>query len=299
MSPGTVAIVGTGEMGSAVGGLLHAHSLDVITNLSGRSPHSTALAKAAGMRDVGNDGSLVGEADLILSILPPAHAVGFAQTVAAALKANGANVLFAECNAVSPETTRRIEGIITQAGSSFVDAGILGPPPRPDSSNTIFYASGEHAARLAGLNGFGLRVKDIGDVIGHASAIKMCYAAITKGLWALAIEALVATRALGIEEPFMAELQDSQAVLHGRFAKSIPGIPPKAERWIPEMLEIAATFDSVGLTPRIFEGAADMYRLMHSSPLGAEKQGKRVRGTDLPDVLKVMAEALSPPDRSE
>jgi L-threonate 2-dehydrogenase len=292
MPLGTVAVVGIGEMGSAVGTLLHAHGLDVITNLNGRGPRSTALAKAAGMRDVGDDQALVREADMVLSILPPSHAVSFAGIIARALHASAAKTLFVDCNAVSPETTRQAESIIIEAGSSFIDAGILGPPPRPDSAKTIFYASGEQAERLAALNDFGLRVKPIGPVIGHASAFKMCYAGITKGLWALATENLVACRALGIEEPFMAEFQESQSALLGMFSKNIPGIPPKALRWIPEMEEIAATFQSVGLTPRMLEGAADMYRLMQSSPLGAETPDNRTRGTDLPDVVKVMAEAL-------
>lgn len=292
MPLGTVAIIGTGEMGSAVGRLLHTHGLDVITNLSGRGPHSVARAEADGIRDVGNEQDLVREADIILSILPPSQAITFAETVATALNTTAATTLFVDCNAVSPETTCEAEKIISGAGSSFVDAGILGPPPRPDSSKTRFYASGEQAARFAELNEFGLQVKTIGDVIGHASAFKICYAAITKGLWALALESLVASRALGIEEAFMAELQDSQAVLHGMFTRSTPGIPPKAERWVPEMEEIAATFRSVGLTPRMFEGAADMYRLMQSSPLGAETPDNRTRGTDLPDLVKVMSEAL-------
>lgn len=296
---GTVAIVGAGEMGSAVGALLRVHGLDVITNLSDRGARSKALAKAAGMRDVGNDGSLVREANLILSILPPSYAISFAETVAAALNATGANVLFADCNAISPETTRRVEGIVVAAGSSFVDAGILGPPARKDSSKTFFYASGEGATRLAELADFGLQVKAIGDVVGHASAIKMCYAAITKGLWALATETLVASRALGIEEPFMAEFQDSQADLHTKFKNNIPGIPPKAERWVPEMEEIAATFHSVGLTPRILEGAADMYRLMQSSPLGAETPDNRISGKNLPDLVKVMFEALPSPNQDD
>ena len=123
---------------------------------------------------------LVTEADLVLSIIPPAQAVNVARQVADALRSAHADTPFADCNAVSPETTRAMAGIIDDAGGRFMDASIIGGPPRRGASPR-FYVSGEHASVLAELDGKGIDVRTMGGPIGRASAIKMCYAALTKG----------------------------------------------------------------------------------------------------------------------
>ena len=145
------------------------------------------------------------EAEIVLSILVPAQAIALAERIAAALAASGARPLYVDCNAIAPQTTRRIAEIIEGAGARFVDAGIIGPPPKPGTSTTRFYASGEDAGAFARLGDFGLDVRVVGDQPGQASALKMCYAALTKGTTALMTQLSVAAARLGVSEALRAE----------------------------------------------------------------------------------------------
>src|SRR5262249_4071244 len=157
-----------------------------------------------------------------------------------AVRATGADLLFAECNAIAPQTVREIGEVVTAAGARFVDAGIIGSPPRPGAGRTHRDTAGEHAAEFAALKAHGLRLHDVGRRIGQASGLKMCYAAITKGLTALGTELLTAGAAMGLEVPLRAELQGSQRGLLDWLERQIPSMPPKAYRWVGEMEEIAA-----------------------------------------------------------
>ena len=202
----TAAVMSPGDMGHAVGAALRAGGLRVITCLEGRSARSRALAKQAGIEAVPDDETLVREADVLLSILVPSEARALAERLAAALRRTHANLLYVDCNAIAPQTVRAIAGLVEPAGARFVDAGIVGGPPRLDrpGSGPKVYASGEHAPEFARLRDYGLDVRVIGTEVGHASALKMCYAALTKGLTALGTELLVAGRVLGIAEALTA-----------------------------------------------------------------------------------------------
>ena len=290
----TVAVMSPGDMGHAVGGALRAGGLRVITCLEGRSARSRALAEQAGIEAVPDDETLVREADVLLSILVPSEAQARAERLAAALRRTRADLLYVDCNAIAPQTVRAIADVVEAAGARFVDAGIIGGPPRLDrpGGGPKVYASGQHAPALSRLRDHGLDVRVMGTEVGQASALKMCYAALTKGLTALGTELLVAGRALGISDALEAELRGSQGQLYGGFERSVPGMPPKAYRWVGEMEEIAATFGAVGLTPKILEGAADLYRFVEQTPLGQETPEQRTRGTTLDEVVEILAEAL-------
>jgi 3-hydroxyisobutyrate dehydrogenase-like beta-hydroxyacid dehydrogenase len=262
----TVGIISPGDMGHVVGQVLRAHGLRVITSLQGRSARTQALADQAGIEDVGLLQNLVREADIVLSILVPAEAIPAAQQVARAIHKTGKALLYVDCNAIAPQTVRQIETIIMDAGGHFVDASIIGPPPRKPGA-TRFYASGPHAADFAVLRLFGLEIVQLGTESGQASAFKMCYAALTKGLTALGTELFVAAEALGVAQALDQELQQSQPVLYDLLKRQIPGMPPKARRWVGEMEEIAQTFAQIGLTPQILAGAADMYRFVGQTEL--------------------------------
>src|SRR5438067_7404767 len=107
MEIGTVAVMTPGEMGHAIGRALRAGGLRVITCLRGRSARTTALAAAAGIVDVADEAVLVREADLLLAILVPAQARAQAERLAA-VRATGVDLLYADCNAIAPQTTREI-----------------------------------------------------------------------------------------------------------------------------------------------------------------------------------------------
>lgn len=261
----TVGILSPGDMGHTVGERLKAHGLRVIAHLADRSARTRGLAEKAGIEEVVSYDSLVEEADVVLCILVPAEAAAAAQTVAEALRRTGNDLLYADCNAVAPQTTIDIAETITEAGGRFVDASIIGPPPRREGA-TRFYASGAHAGDLAKLEDFGLDVPVISDSVGDASAIKMCYAGMTKGLTALCTNLLVAAEALGIRDALIEEWGLSQEAMLDR-VQGLPNMPPKSRRWVGEMEEIAATMAGVGLSPKFHEGAADLYRLVGASAL--------------------------------
>jgi len=265
----TVALMSPGDMGQAVGALLKRRGARVITNLAGRSERTTGLARAAGIENVADDVGLVESADVLLSIVAPAEAEALAARFAPAIAQAGGDIVYADCNAVAPATAVRIAGVIEHAGGQMVDAGIVGPPPREDSRATRFYASGQAAGVLAGLNDVGLDVRVIGEQIGEASALKMCYAALNKGTIALMTGVSVMAERLGVADAFDQEMAQSQQAQRERMHRQVPGMVPKAHRWIGEMEEIASTLAAADLPPAVFQGIADIYRLVAAHPLAA------------------------------
>ncbi len=284
----TVGINSPGEMGQVMGALLKKNGLRVIAALEGRSARTRRLAGEAGIEDVGTLARLVTEAGMVLSVLVPGAAVAAARETAAAMGAADSRPLYVDCNAISPATTRQAGQAITEAGARFVDASIIGPPPRKPG-DARFYASGEHAGDFALLADYGLDVRVLGPEIGQASGIKMCYAGLTKGLAALSTEVLVAAERLGLSEALTAEFKSSQPFLFEHMAHWVPAAPPKAHRWIAEMEEIAATYEQVGLTPRMELGAADMCRFMAQTPLGKEAPEERDKSRSLAAVVTILA----------
>src|SRR5439155_20391449 len=123
--------------------------------------------------------------DFMLLILPPGNAVALASCFAPVVTASNIKPVSVECKAVTQPTTERIAAVIAPTGSPFVDAGIIGPPPKPNDPGPRFYASGPEAPRFATLRQFGLDVRVLGGPISAASALKMSYAGITKGTQAL------------------------------------------------------------------------------------------------------------------
>ena len=266
MSLETVAILSPGDMGHTVGRVLVEHGLRVITCLKERSQRTRSLAESAGILDVPTFQALVSEADIILSILVPSRAAKVAEMVSETIIETQAKVLYADCNAISPQTTCRISETVANVGANYLDVSIIGPPPRSEGV-TRFYVSGPSLGLFSQLNQFGLDIRPLGDKVGKASAIKMCYAALTKGLSALCIELLTASKLLGVSESLASEFQLSQASLYERMERSIPSLPSKSRRWVGEMEEIAATFAELGLTPKILDGAADVFRFVGDTQL--------------------------------
>lgn len=288
MAISTVAILSPGDMGHAVGQRLREHELDVITCLAGRSERTRRLADAAGLRDVATMEELVERSDLVMSMTVSAAVPEVCQQVADALTATGSDTLFAECNAVSPQLVRELEPIITGAGGRFVDASIIGGPPRSGYS-PHFYASGPFAAEFEQLNGFGLEVLKLDGETGQASGIKMCYAAMTKGSWALYSQLLMAAELMGLTEPLLEEFRSGQPAVLQRMERTIPTVPPRSRRWVSEMEEIRDTFAHLGMTAHLFEGVADMYRFIGDTPLGEEFPESRDRDRSFTDTIRELA----------
>jgi 3-hydroxyisobutyrate dehydrogenase-like beta-hydroxyacid dehydrogenase len=137
--PPIVAVIAPGMMGSAVAKRLTSTGVQVRTPLAGRSAATVARARAAGMSDAPYE--QIAEADFILSIVPPGEALSLAESLAPAMRAAKRKPIYVDCNAISPETVLRIDRVVRETGASFVDGGIIGPPPEPDSAKTRIYLS--------------------------------------------------------------------------------------------------------------------------------------------------------------
>ena len=286
-----VGVMSPGDMGQAVAAQIKSKGLRVVAALDGRSERSRALARAAGLEDVGTLERMVAECDVILSIMNPAAAEDFAGTAAMAIAQSTRKPLFVDCNAVSPATVQAMAREIAAAGGTLVDGGIIGPPPRGTAKPRL-YVSGRDAARLTALETPQLIVRVVGERVGEASALKMCYGAMTKGATALALELLIAARHLGVEEALERELLDTRREVYEWIIGALPVMPPKAYRWVPEMEQEAATFAEIGMTPRILQGAADMYAFVADTPLGRETPENRDRSRTGRDVVRELADAL-------
>lgn len=278
----TVAVVVPGAMGAAVGARLAENGVTVLTSLAGRSQASAARAAAAGMSPA-SDSELVG-ADIFLSIVPPGDALALAQRFTPALQATSRKPLYVDCNAVSPETVARIATVVSATGAGFVDGGIIGGPPRKGDRGPRIYVSGADATRLDVLGRYGLDIRVLDAGVGGASALKMAYGGLNKGVIALgAAMALAASRA-GVADAFQTELASSQRALLTQLARGVPDMFPKAYRWVAEMEEVAA-FAGSDAERETYTGIAALYR--------------RLAGDTARDEIDALAGFFAPPPSSQ
>ena len=286
-----VGVVSPGDMGQAIAGRLKESGLNVYAALDGRSERTKTLAREAGLTDRGSMEKLVATCELVLSVINPGEALNVAREVAAAMKKTARKIALADLNAVSPQTAREADRMIREAGGMFIDGGIIGPPPRGEKDKPRIYVSGPDAYLFEQINHPNLLIRVLSERVGDASGVKMCYAAMTKGTTALAVELLVAARKLGVEQALEKELRESRSDVFDWQMKNIAVMPPKAYRWVPEMQEIAKTFGELGLTRRIFEGATDIYALVAATPLGKESpEQARKKGRSGLDVTRELAD---------
>jgi len=249
-----VALLHPGEMGAAVGACLKGRA-SVVCALADRSAATVARAKAAGLEDAGSLEEALRRSGTVFSVCPPHGALALAQQVAAC----GFKGLYVDANAIAPETARSVGRVVEAAGARFVDAGIIGPPPaKPGTTAMVLCgaASGEAAALLAGS---ALKTQLLEGPIGSASALKACYAAWTKGTWLLLASICAAAEREGVG----AALRERWAATHPQLVEqfSAPSTnPPKAWRWLGEMEEIAAMFESAGQPGGFLLAAAEVCR---------------------------------------
>jgi putative dehydrogenase len=269
-----IAIIAPGQMGAAVARRLSDNGLKVVTSLERRSRDSVVRAAAASMLSVSLDE--VAAADIFLSIVPPGEAENLAHRLAPILTRAPKKPLYVDCNAVSPRTVEAIAAIVETTGTRFVDAGIIGGPPKPGGAGPVFYLSGEKAGDVAALEEFGLVCKVLDGPIGAASALKMSYAGITKGLTALASVMILAATRAGTADALRRELGDSQPMLLAWFDRQIPSMFGKAYRWVAEMEEIAEFVAGDGAAQELFIGNAHFYERLAADFAGAKTESSRL-----------------------
>ena len=249
-----VGLLHPGEMGAAVAVQIRRNGHTVLWASAGRGPDTTARADEAGLSDVGPIEELVAGSDVVLSVCPPHAALAVARSV------GGFRGLYVDANAVSPATSREIARLIEEGGGRFVDGGIVGPPPR-EGARTRLYLSGQAAIDVARLfEGTLVDARVVSGEPGTASAVKMAYAAWTKGTAALVLAIREVARAEGVEEPLLAEWRESIPDLPDRSERAARAADAKGWRWVAEMEEIASTFEAAGLPGGFHEAAAEVYR---------------------------------------
>ena len=262
-----VAIPSAGEMGAALAARLTAHGVSVLTSLAGRSEANLKRAQAAGMTGASDERLL--DADFLLSILPPSHAVGFAQRLAPALAAATHRPLYVDCNAVSPDTALEVAAIVEASGGRFVDGSIIGFPPKLDaSSGPSIFASGPHGPELEVLNEYGLNIRVLDAPLGAASSLKMCYGGLTKGLVALGSALILAAQRTGSTDALSVELQATQPELYAWLKRMVPGMFAKSHRWVAEMDEVEAVMGERA-EHQVFAGASGLF-----DRLAADQRGE-------------------------
>ena len=265
-----IMIIGAGAMGAAVGARLVERGAAVMCALAGRSEASVARARAAGMRPA--EDAEAANADFVLSIIPPGDAVATAERFAPILGRAAKKPIFADCNAVNPETVRRAAAAIAPTGCPFVDAGIIGGPPKEGYKGPTFYVSGPHVGDFASLTQLGLKIHPLDGPIGAASAVKMSYAGITKGFQALGAAMMLAASRAGTANDLRAELEQSQPALLGWFDRQIPAMYSKAYRWVAEMDEIAGFVGTDPAAHAILAGTARLYERLAEDYAGGKEE---------------------------
>ena len=254
----TVGLLHPGEMGATVGAAARLNTGRALWASDGRGPETRSRAEEAQLTDIGSLHSLVEHSDIVLSVCPPHAAKAVAQAVAK-LQFTG---IYVDANAVSPATSRHVQQIVEAKGATFVDAGIIGPPAI-QRGTTRLYLSGSEANRVAACFRRGpLEALILDRPPGAASALKMTYAAYTKGGAAL----LIAIRSLaiheGVDPALIHEWELSQPELPKRSAGAVRANARKAWRFSGEMDEIADTFSQAGLPDGFHRAAAEVYRRM-------------------------------------
>jgi len=240
-----IAILSIGEMGFHWTRLLKQHGVEVLTATEGRSDVTRKRAENAGARILPLP-ELAAQADLIVAIVVPSAAEKIAAEVGRTLaKAKRKECLYLDANAISPMTAQAAGQAIAQAGAAFVDGCIIGSAAK--LARAAVYVSGPRAEELLALKEAGINVELLGGEIGQASAFKIVYAGLTKGLQGLFTELLLGARKFDLLQPIMKRYEESFPGLLDKVGGSIAALTLHAGRRAEEMRELTETFRHYGL----------------------------------------------------
>lgn len=292
MSKKTVGILMPGDMGHGCGKVFLENNFRVVSALNGRSNRTKKLSETAGIEDVASIENIVNYSDIILSILPPEKAYEQAVQVNKVILKSQKPITYVDCNAISPETVKKINQEISSEFCNFIDAGIIGLNPIVEKGQTRFYVSGPNTDPIMMLNNKGIIIKDLGKEIGKASSMKMVYASATKGTFALHAAVLTTAHKLGLSNDYFTELEYSKPDILLAMERMVPRIPLDAARWEGEMHEIAKTFSDAGVTSKFHEGSAEIMSLANKTPIAEETRETVDKNRSLIQALDMYVEAL-------
>lgn len=278
-----IGILGMGTMGAAVGTALMTFGHRVLTDLGGRSDVSVQRANERRIEAADSLNQLMAEVDVLFSIVPPDQALPLAESLADASAGISEKPVFVDANAVAPQTVQRMVRACGNADLPFLDGGIVGGPPT-GAARPRLYLAGNHTDTIASLDGQAFDHVVLQGQAGQASMFKMLYAGLTKGLNALLVNQLMAAERAGLFEAYVEELAMSQKALLSRADSVIPRMPADAERWAPEMREIASALGELDLPMGFHRAAERVMQRLASSPFATETRetvdpGRTVRDT--------------------
>lgn len=256
MTSHPIGILHPGDMGISVAASAQKNGHRVFWVSAHRSEETKARAEKFNLIDAHSLEELCQTCDMLISVCPP-HS---AEQVAREVQTAGFRGLYVDANAIAPQRATAIGQMLVQAGIDFVDGGIIGGPAwEPD--RTWLYLSGARAAEVGACFAAGpLMTQVLDDQPGTASALKMCFAAYTKGTTALLSAILATAESLGVREALFEQWNREGGDFAGQTVQRVRRVTAKAWRFEGEMQEIAATFRDAGLPGEFHEGAAEVYR---------------------------------------
>jgi 3-hydroxyisobutyrate dehydrogenase-like beta-hydroxyacid dehydrogenase len=246
--PETIGILYPGEMGAALGRLLHAGGFAVITALQGRSARTQRQAREAGIEVVGSMRELAARADLVLSVVSPAAAMETADGYLKSFAAPSVRPIYVDLNSISPQTVHRIEALLRGAPIDFVDGAIHGPASLLPGRGTV-YLSGGSAERVRQRLERVFKVRALGAEVGRASALKMLIGGLNKGVAALFMELALAAKKAELYDELMACYGASYPGVMAIVERTLPSYPRHAPRRAEELREVEETLRSLGIRP--------------------------------------------------
>ena len=251
-----VGVLHPGQMGVSVAASARNSGCLVYWAGEGRSRRTRERAESHGLIETPTLAKLCESCSVIISVCPP-HA---AEEVGNRVLACSFKGLYIDANAISPQRVMRIGEAMTQGGVAFVDGGIIGGPAW-EVGTTCLYLSGKEAAKAAACFSCGpLETQVIGDKEGKASALKMCYAAYTKGTTALLTGILGAAEGLEVRAELESQWSRDGSDFVAEVQQRVRSSTLKAWRFAGEMDEISQTFIEAGLPGGFHGAAADVYR---------------------------------------
>lgn len=250
-----IGLLHPGAMGAAVGAVLVDGGHDVGVYVEDRSEATRRRADQAGLRRLASLDELVRTSDLIVSVVPPHAAFDVAQRVIDV----GFDGTYLDANAISPERSRSIDELVTAAGAHYVDGGIVGRPPER-AGTTWLHLSGQDAPVVAALfAGGALATNVVSSRAGDASAVKVAFAAWTKGSTALRTAVLAYAEASGVGTELETQWEAFEPGFWDEGRARAVSVTAKAWRFEGEMQEIADAFAAVGVPSGFHRAAAELY----------------------------------------
>jgi 3-hydroxyisobutyrate dehydrogenase-like beta-hydroxyacid dehydrogenase len=236
-----IGILHPGNMGISLAEQAIASGNEVLWCAEGRSSATRARAVTAKIQEMGEMAEICAASDILISVCPPSAAEDLADNVLS----TGFGGIFVDANAISPQRSERIAAKFLEAGTRFVDGGIVGPPAIGDRRNYL-YLSGPDADKIAELfEGSQVTPRVLGEDYKKASAMKMCFASHSKGGWALTLNTLAAARAYGVMDDLLDVWEIMGKALGDQQRAQLETTARKAWRFEGEMNEIADTLANV------------------------------------------------------